>query len=226
MVALREKPVNPAFRKGWASPFGAILRIFEKQKENLMELLQPIVQRRAARAFSGQAVPREILEKLAKAAVLAPSCANAQPWRFVTATGSALEELKNALSDGNYWGKKAGAITAVVTHPDWDARLDHGRDYAFFDTGMAVMNYQLQAIHEGLLAHVIAGFDVVKAKAALGIPESAVLLTLVLLGYEGSAEHLNDRHKAAEKAERSRKPLEEVYTYDAWKASLLPKAKE
>lgn len=191
-----------------------------------MELLQPIVQRRAARAFSGQAVPREILDKLAKAAVLAPSCANAQPWRFVTATGSALEELKKALSDGNYWGKKAGAITAVVTHPDWDARLDHGRDYAFFDTGMAAMNYQLQAIHEGLLAHVIAGFDVVKAKAALGIPENAVLLTLILLGYEGSADHLNERHKASEKAERSRKPLEEVFTYDAWKADLLPKSKE
>ena len=42
--------------------------------------------------------------------------------------------------------QKAPAITALVTNFDWDARLDNGRDYAFFDLGMAAMNYQLQAI--------------------------------------------------------------------------------
>ncbi len=187
-----------------------------------MEILLPIQKRRAARAFSGKLVPQEVLEHLVQAAVLAPSCANTQPWRFVTATGAALEQVQKALTPGNYWAQKAGAITAVVTNPEWDMRMDHGRDYAFFDTGMAVMNYQLQAIQEGLLVHVIAGFDVLKVKEALGIPQEVVLLALITLGYEGSAEHLNERHLASEKAERTRKPLSEVFAFDRWNFGLLP----
>ena len=153
-------------------------------------------------------------------------CTNAQPWRFVTATGPALAEVKKALSEGNYWAQKAGAITAVVTSLDWDMWLDHGRDYAFFDTGMAVMNYQLQAIHEGLAVHPIAGFDPAIAKKALGIPESAVLLTLLVLAHPGTTDGLNEKHKAQETAERTRRPLGEVFALNSWKPELLPKPKE
>jgi nitroreductase len=136
-----------------------------------------------------------------------------------------LTELKAALTPGNYWAQKAPAIAALVTHQDWDARLDHGRDYAFFDLGMAAMNFQLQAVEEGLIVHPIAGFDPAVAKQALGIPETAILVTLVILGFPGDSSHLSEKHLASEKSERSRKPMEEISAFDHWATQLEPKPK-
>ena len=191
-----------------------------------MAVIPQIEKRRALRALSETPIPREILARLAEAAHMAPSCANNQPWRIVIASGQeALARVKISLTSGNYWANKAAAIAAFVTRLDWDARLDHGRDYAFFDLGMAAMNFQLQAVEEGLIAHPVAGFDPAAAKAALRIPEEAVVMTLVILGYPGDASHLNEKHGALESAARSRKPLDEVLALDSWDAALEPKPK-
>ena len=171
-------------------------------------------------------VAREILTRLVEAAHLAPSCANNQPWRIVTVVDpEILTELKSSLTSGNYWARKAPAITAFVTNLDWDARLNNGREYAFFDLGMAMMNYQLQAVEEGLIAHPIAGFDAAKAKKTLEVPNAAVLMALVILGYPGDVTHLNERHLALERSERSRKPLGEIFAFDSWDNRLEPKPK-
>jgi nitroreductase len=191
-----------------------------------MPLLAQIEKRRAFRAMSEEPISKETLLRLAEAAHLAPSCSNNQPWRIVIVSDrDRLEGLKASLTPGNYWARKAPAIAAFVTRQDWDARLDHGRDYAFFDLGMSAMNFQLQAIEEGLFVHPIAGFDPLVAKQSLGIPESAVLVTLVILGYPGDSSHLNEKHLAGETSPRMRKPLEEVAAFDSWSPVLEPKPK-
>jgi len=170
-----------------------------------MTIISPIDQRRALRAIDVKPIPQNMLVRLAQAAHLAPSCSNAQPWRLITVVDSLrLEELKAALTPGNYWAKKSPAISAFVADLEWDTRLDGGRDYAFFDLGQAAMNYQVQATSEGLIAHPIAGFDQVAAKRALCIPQTAVLMTLVELGFPGDLSHLNERHQAAERSPRNR----------------------
>jgi nitroreductase len=191
-----------------------------------MRLLAQIEKRRAYRALRDEPIPRETLTRLAEAACLAPSCSNSQPWRIITVSNpEKLEAFKAALTPGNYWALKAPAITAFVTSQDWDARSSLGRDYAFFDLGMAAMNYQLQALEEGLIAHPIAGFDPALAKRFLGIPEVAVLLTLVIIGFPGDSSHLSEKHLASERSERVRKPMEEVFAFDSWISSLEPKPK-
>jgi nitroreductase len=191
-----------------------------------MPILTQIEKRRAFRALSETSIPKETLSRLAEAARLAPSCANSQPWRLVIVSDPGkLAALKASLTPGNYWARKAPAIAAFVTRQDWDARLDHGRDYAFFDLGMSAMNFQLQAVEEGLIVHPIAGFDPAVAKSALGIPETAVLVTLVILGFPGDSSHLNERHLASERSARERKPFEETVAFDSWDARLEPKPK-
>jgi nitroreductase len=191
-----------------------------------MTIVSPIDQRRALRAIDVKPISQEILLRLAQAAHFAPSCANAQPWRLITVVDSLrLQELKSALTPGNYWAKNSPAITAFVADLEWDARMDGGRDYAFFDLGQAAMNYQVQATSEGLIAHPIAGFDQVAAKRALCVPQTAVLMTLVVLGFPGDTSHLNERHQAAEKSPRVRKPLEDVFSFDTWEQRLEPPAK-
>ena len=48
-----------------------------------MNTLDAIAGRRSIRRFKDQAVPRELIERVLAATVLAPSGKNRQPWRFV-----------------------------------------------------------------------------------------------------------------------------------------------
>lgn len=181
-----------------------------------------IVARRARRALADRPVPEGLLVGLVQAAHLAPSCFNNQPWRLVVATGEALEGLKEALAGGNYWAKRAPAMIAVASKPELDCRLSDGRDYFLLGCGMAVGFLMLQATQLGLIAHPIAGYDPVKAKAALGIPEDHVLITLVVVGWPGPGAGLSEKHRALESSPRDRKPLSEVAFWGRYGQGIEP----
>lgn len=179
--------------------------------------LPEIEKRRAYRALSSKPVPEEVISRILESAVLAPSCFNNQPWRFIVVKDqTVLEKVKENLSSGNYWAKAAPFIVAVCTRGDLDCQLSAGRDYAFFDTGMAVGNMLLQGVREGLYTHPIAGFSPLPIKEILQIPEDVILLTLVIFGYPGEVSQLNDKHQASEASPRSRKQIEENVAFDGW----------
>jgi len=179
-----------------------------------------IEKRRAYRAISGKPVPDETINRIMEAATLAPSCFNNQPWRFVVIREKkVLDQLKEHLSSGNYWAKTAPFIVAVCTQNDFDCRLSEGRDYAFFDTGMAVANMLLQGVREGLHTHPIAGFSPLPIKEILGIPGEVTLLTLVVFGYPGDKKALNEKHRESESGPRGRKSIKENVAFDGWPQS-------
>jgi len=170
--------------------------------------------RRALRGLSDRPLDQVVVRRLFEAATLAPSCANKQPWRFVAVQEAGLlESLRGTLSEGNYWAKKAPLLVAAWTHLDYDGRLPDGRDFALYDLGQAVMAFQIQAQHEGLVTHPMAGFDAVKAAALLGLPEGALLPALISVSFPGSSEHLSDKHREGETAPRSRKSVDEVVSF-------------
>lgn len=173
-----------------------------------------LVGRRALRGLSDRPLDPEAVRRLFEAAVLAPSCANKQPWRFVAVQGSAaLDALRATFTEGNYWAKKAPLVVAAWTHQDYDVSYPDGRNFAQFDLGQAVMALQVQAQHEGLVSHPFAGFDPVQAAQQLGLPAGAVLPVLVAIAHRGGVEHLSEKHQASEVAPRSRKPLDEVLSF-------------
>ncbi len=181
------------------------------------ELVQEIAMRRARRALSEDSIPEDKLQRIMTAATCAPSCFNNQPWRFVVVTErSKLEALHEALSAGNYWAKKAPALTVVATKPDLDARLSDRREYALFGCGLATENLLIQAVKEGIIAHPIAGFDPLVVKEKLGIPGEYIVIALVVLGFPGDESHLNEKHLALEHGPRQRKPASEVICGNAW----------
>jgi nitroreductase len=162
-------------------------------------------------------VPEQIVERLLTAATLAPSCNNNQPWRFVVVRrAEELEKVRENLSRGNYWARKAPLIVLALTQPELDCRLDDRRDYALFAAGLAVANLLLQATREGLIAHPIAGFKPVPIKEALGILPELILVTLVIVGYPGEESGLSEKHRIQEHSLRDRKPLNEVVKYERW----------
>jgi len=174
-----------------------------------------IVCRRAKRGLSEASVSHDSLLTLLKAAHLAPSCFNSQPWRFVPIEDrNMLAEVKKAMPGGNYWTGPAPAIIAVFSKPEMDCQLSDRRDYYLFGCGMAVGNLMLQATQMGLVAHPIAGYDPVKVREILKIPDDYVLITLVIVAYLGNADKLSEKHKESEFGPRDRKPIEEVISWD------------
>jgi nitroreductase len=181
------------------------------------KLLDAVAGRRARRALSGAPVPTELVDRMLAAAALAPSCMNKQPWRFLVMDAPAALALgRPALSEGNYWAKKAPVLIAAVTKPELDCRLSDRRDYALFDLGLAAGNLLAQATADGLVAHPIAGYDPAALKSAFGIGEEWIIAALVAVAYPGDAAGLSDKHRAAEDAPRQRLPAAEVAFRNAW----------
>ena len=191
-----------------------------------MKILKEIETRRAKRALATTPIQEEVLLRLAEAAHMTPSSLNSQPWRMITVKETAvLDRLKETLSPGNYWAKKAPAITAFITNPAWGLTLGEVT-YTPFELGMAAMAYQIQAVAEGLFVHPIAGYNAKEAKEVLGIREEDTLMTLIILGYPGEENGLNEKHLENENSPRSRKSLDEIASFDRWDERLVPKPKK
>ena len=62
--------------------------------------MKEIKNRRSIRKFKGDAVPRACIEEMVKAATLAPSAKNRQPWKFIVYQGTTKEELVNVMKQG------------------------------------------------------------------------------------------------------------------------------
>lgn len=128
------------------------------------------------RAFTGEAMPDDILHGLFEAARWAPSAFNAQPWRFVYAHRGteAWDRLFDVLIPFNQlWVKNASVLIYVVSDR---YRRAEGQPPApihshSFDAGAAWAYLALQASHVGWAAHAMAGFDMARAYEVLGVPE-------------------------------------------------------
>jgi nitroreductase len=186
-----------------------------------MDVKTAIHSRRAYRSLASMQITKELVEDLATAASLAPSCFNKQPWRFVFAYGrEALSQLHPALSKGNEWAQEASLIIAVFSKKELDCIMKDGREYNLFDTGMGVMSLILRATELGLVAHPIAGFDPAKAREVLGIPEDMNLITLINVGKrdEKISSKLSPEQAKSETVRPPRLPFGEFCYIDKYRA--------
>jgi nitroreductase len=64
-----------------------------------MDVYEAVTSRRAVRGFTDEEVPREVLERVLRAAARAPSGANLQPWNIYVLAGEPLAELKKRVAE-------------------------------------------------------------------------------------------------------------------------------
>jgi len=184
-----------------------------------MDVKTTIQTRRAYRSLAPVQITKELVEDLATAASLAPSCFNKQPWRFVFVYGrEALSQLRPALSKGNDWAQEASMIIAVFSKKELDCVMKDGREYFSFDAGLGVMSLILRATELGLVAHPIAGFDPGKVREALGIPEDMTVITLINVGKhdEKISPKLSPDQAAGEAVRPPRLPFAEFCYIDKY----------
>lgn len=63
-------------------------------------MIKAIENRRSIRKYKPDEVPREAIEEILQAGILAPSSKNRQPWKFIVVTGSAKADLLCAMEQG------------------------------------------------------------------------------------------------------------------------------
>ncbi len=148
------------------------------------ETLTIIYSRRSVRLFTGEAVSRETLTTILRAAMAAPSAVNIQPWAFVVVTKrEALDELCDKLPYAKMLDK-AGAAIVVCGIPGKDKVFS--KDYWVMDCSAASENILL-ACHALGLGAVWTAVHVDKERIAnvrkiLNIPEDIIPLNVIPIG--------------------------------------------
>ena len=171
------------------------------------------LERWSPRAFTGEAMPNDLLMSLFDAARWAPSAFNGQPWRFVYAHRETPEwdRLFDVLIPYNQaWVKTASVLIYVISDR---VRRPEGRDPVplrshAFDAGAAWGYLALQAHRMGWAAHGMAGFDVARSYEALGVDEADYQVeAAIAVGRAADASILDEPYRSRE-VPSARNPVE------------------
>jgi nitroreductase len=191
---------------------------------NVHRLLQ---RRYSPYAFSPRPVEPEKLRRLFEAARSAPSSYNEQPWRFVVATREDSEgfgRLLDTLVDQNRkWARHAAVLALSVAKVDFTHNGQPNR-HALYDVGQASAYFTLQATDLGLYVHQMAGFDPVKARQLLNIPEGFEPAAMMAVGYPDDSGLLEDALRQRDSTRRPRKPLDTLLFEGTWAKPWSPAA--
>ncbi len=184
----------------------------EKPAPTQLPIHDLIRRRWSPRSFSPEPVPRDLLVTIFEAARWAPSCFNEQPWSFVVCTSEdppSHERAAGVLSPGNAWARSAPVLALSLARPFF-SRNGKPNPHAWHDVGAAAENLFLEALHQGLAMHEMAGFDRAKAREAFSLPEGVEPVAMIAIGYPGDPDALPEPLRERELAPRSRKTLEEI----------------
>lgn len=163
------------------------------------------------RAFSGESITNEELMTLFEAARWAPSAYNNQSWRFIYAKRDTEDWKKffNLLAEPNrVWCKNAAVLIVTISKKIFDHNGKPSITHSF-DTGSAWGSLALQGTLSGLFVHGMQGFDYLKAKNELNIPEDYSVEMMIAIGKPGTKENLPENLQAIE-LPSDRKKMSEI----------------
>lgn len=170
-----------------------------------------ITARWSPRAFSELTIAPDTLATLLEAASWAPSSMNDQPWVYLYAHRGSPEfhAYAECLTPGNqFWAGRAAVLLVSLARKAFASNGIANR-HAMHDVGAATSHLLLQAATQDIYGHIMGGFDMAKAHASLGIPDTYEIAAFVALGYIEGPETLDEPFKTRETQPRSRRPLSE-----------------
>lgn len=93
-----------------------------------MDVYEAVDSRRAVRAFSPEPVSKQVLERVLRAAMRAPSSGNLQPWRIFVVAGEPLAQLKRTATAralaGDPGDEREYPMYPAEMHPPYRDRFD------------------------------------------------------------------------------------------------------
>jgi nitroreductase len=176
-------------------------------------ILDVLAERWSPRSFDTTAeISDGTLASLLEAARWSPSAGNSQPWRFLVARRGTAEfdAIASTLVGFNaaWAGSAAALLVALAETVDAEGKP---RPWAVYDLGQAVAHLSVQAHHDGLHVHQMAGFEKDALREAFAIDDRLDPVTVAAIGAVGAPEALSsDVLREREVAPRTRLPLEEL----------------
>ncbi len=158
-----------------------------------MEAMEAILTRRSIRKYKEQSIPPELIEKILRAAMQAPSANNEQPWRFIIVEKK--ETLIKLGMEHPYAKMLLEASVAIVVCGD--TTLEKSPGYWVVDTSAATQNILLAAHALGLGAVWLGVYPRPERMALVGtifaLPKAIQPLAIVSLGYPDETKSPTDR---------------------------------
>jgi FMN reductase [NAD(P)H] len=189
--------------------------------------------RRAVRRYTGERVPRETLERIARAARRGPNAGYSQGLRLLVVDDpNVIERLASMQEDdrSQAWFRTAAAHVFVLTREqDYHDRYNQPDKLAVtggvevvwpvpfwhVDAGAALMLLWLAALEEGLAAAVygVPVEDDARVREVLGLPDDLTIVVGVTLGRPADDP---DRDRATSVFSQRRRAHEEVVKWNRW----------
>ncbi len=183
----------------------------QNKRQPTFQINPIILNRWSPRSMTGEELDDDTVMSLFEAARWAPSSYNNQPWRFIYAKRNTPHwtKLFDLLVEPNkVWAKDAALLVVVVSSKNFEYNGKFSITHQY-DAGAAWENLALEASSRGLVAHGMQGFDYVKARADLDIPDSFDVMAMIAIGMRGPKENLPNELQDKE-FPNDRKPLKEI----------------
>ncbi|MGA9049351.1 MAG: nitroreductase family protein [Dehalococcoidia bacterium] len=160
-----------------------------------MDAIEAIMTRRSIRKYTEQPVADEVVERLLRAGMAAPSAANEQPWHFAVIKDRSLLDQVPSFHPHSHMIK--GAALAILVCEDPGLEVVKGR--GMLDCANATENILLAAHALGLGAVWLGIYPVEERmngmRKLLGIPSQIIPVALVSIGYPDEKLRQEDRFK-------------------------------
>ncbi len=180
-----------------------------------MTFLDLAEKRQSVRKYSDKPVEREKIDRCLRAAQLAPSACNSQPWHYIVVDDPELrlavaKETYNTIVAFNKFALNAPVLVVLVMEkPNTISQIGgriKSKDFYLMDVGITAEHFCLQAAEEGLGTCMMGWFNEKKLKKMLSIPDKRGIGLIITLGYPDTDEI----------RPKKRKTIEEISQYNKY----------
>lgn len=191
-------------------------RLLLAGRDNAKQFFKVIQERRSIRKYREFEIPDDDIELIFKAAQLAPSTNNSQPWRFIVVRSNGMKEILAEAAGGQQFIAQANAVVVVLAMREASCCPNSPAKWYALDTMIAAEHLILAATALGYGTCWVAMFQSAPSavakiiKEALRIPDDGDIIALVTIGLPDEAP-----------AQRSRLELEDILYSEKYGAQLL-----
>ena len=147
-----------------------------------MDFLELAADRYSVRSYSDRPLEPEKMDRILKAAQLAPTAVNYQPQKiFVLKSPEAIEKIRS-LTQFAYDAPVVLLVCADMTRV-WKSPREHGYDTGEMDASIVCTHMMLEAWELGIGSVLVRGFDSCQVAKAFDLPKHIKPICLLPIGY-------------------------------------------
>ncbi len=162
-----------------------------------MDFYAVLDKRRSIRAYKNDPIPKDSLDKIARAVNNAPSACNLQPWSFRVVIDQTIKDTICRCYQAP-WLKQAPAIILALGNLEACWKRPEGTPITDIDVGIAMEHLVLAATAEGLGTCWICAYQQSVMDKAVNILKPWTTLAISPLGYPDESPEMPKRKPLAE----------------------------